>query len=45
MVRLRRAELEERIVADTARLLRVEVRIKKIAKEGHVNDPLPRERA
>ncbi|WP_371784041.1 MerR family transcriptional regulator [Streptosporangium subroseum] len=37
MVRLRRAELEERIAADTARLLRVEVRLKTIAKEGHMH--------
>ena len=35
MVRLRRAELKEQIAADTARLLRVEVRLKTIAKEGH----------
>ncbi|MFC7649196.1 helix-turn-helix domain-containing protein [Streptosporangium lutulentum] len=37
MVRLRRAELEERIATDTARLLRVEVRLKTIAKEGHMH--------
>ncbi|GAA2893173.1 MerR family transcriptional regulator [Streptosporangium fragile] len=36
MVRLRRAELEARIAADTARLLQVEVRLRTIAKEGHM---------
>ncbi|GGT04297.1 MerR family transcriptional regulator [Planobispora rosea] len=34
MVRLRRAELEERIAADTARLLRVEARLRAIETEG-----------
>ncbi|MEV7010395.1 MerR family transcriptional regulator [Streptosporangium sp. NPDC051022] len=36
MVRLRRAELEERIAADTARLLRVEARLRTIEREGHM---------
>ncbi|MEV4529496.1 MerR family transcriptional regulator [Streptosporangium sp. NPDC049304] len=37
MLRLRRAELEERIAADTARLLRVEIRLTTITKEGHMH--------
>ncbi|MGW4422726.1 MerR family transcriptional regulator [Streptosporangium sp. NPDC004631] len=37
MVRLRRAELEERIAADRARLLRVEARLRTIEKEGHMS--------
>ncbi|MDP9866209.1 MULTISPECIES: MerR family transcriptional regulator [Streptosporangium] len=36
MVRLRRAELEERIAADTARLLRVEARLRSMEREGHM---------
>ncbi|MEV4381737.1 MerR family transcriptional regulator [Streptosporangium sp. NPDC049644] len=37
MLRLRRAELEERIAADAARLIRVEVRLTTIVKEGHMH--------
>jgi len=37
MLRLRRAELEERIAADTARLLRVEIRLTTIATEGRMH--------
>ncbi|OUC85780.1 MerR family transcriptional regulator [Streptosporangium minutum] len=37
MVRLRRAELEERITADTARLLRVEARLRTIEREGRMH--------
>ncbi|MBB4916227.1 MerR family transcriptional regulator [Streptosporangium saharense] len=36
MVRLRRAELEERIAADTARLLRIEARLRTMEREGHM---------
>ncbi|GII00366.1 MerR family transcriptional regulator [Planobispora takensis] len=37
MVRLRRAELEERIAADAARLLRVEARLRTIEREGRMS--------
>ncbi|GAA3066967.1 MerR family transcriptional regulator [Streptosporangium carneum] len=37
MVRLRRAELEERIAADSARLLRIEARLRMIEREGHMS--------
>ncbi|MFF5208267.1 MerR family transcriptional regulator [Streptosporangium sp. NPDC000396] len=37
MVRLRRAELEERIARDTARLLQVETRLRAIEKEGRMH--------
>lgn len=36
MVRLRRAQLEERIAADRARLLSVEARLRTIEREGHM---------
>ncbi|GAA3145373.1 MerR family transcriptional regulator [Planomonospora alba] len=37
MVRLRRAELAQRIAADTARLLRVEARLRTIEREGRMS--------